>query len=552
MVWLQSTGTGDRSELNLAHRSAAAPWDRLSAQGARDCAGVNGVCFLRASRDRAAAAHLVIVNHALLMSDLTAGRALIPDYDILIVDEAQHLEEQATKHLGFEIGQPGIDEHLQSLGGDGGLLNRAAMAFRGSAAAQTRRATFEEVSAGIITLLPRVRESAAGMFGVLGGILGQMGDGDSSFERQARITSATRSQPDWSRLEVQWENFDVSLAQVKTDLEALVASMEGLDDAGLLDYEGLLLEAANILQRNAELRERLAEFIPQPQSDGIYWASRAREGGDMTLHSAPKNVGEQLEKLLFGQKESVILTGATLSANETFDHVRERTGFSDAEELLLGSPFNYRRAALLCVPEDIPEPTLWEYQPAIEQAIRDASVAACGRTMALFTSHASLRATAGAIRDGLQAQNIDVLAQGVDGTPHQLLRSFLDNPRSLLLGTASFWEGVDLAGDSLKVLLLARLPFSVPTEPVFEARSELYEDPFNEYAVPQAVLRLRQGFGRLIRTKADKGVVVVLDRRIVSRRYGKAFLDSLPPVTFKTCSLRELKNEITGWIGQPQ
>ena len=138
--------------------------------------------------------------------------------------------------------------------------------------------------------------------------------------------------------------------------------------------------------------------------------------------------------------------------------------------------------------------------------------------MARFTSHASLQATAEAIRGDLQARGFNVLPQGVDGPPHRLLQTFLDNPRSVLLGTASFWEGVDLAGDSLKVLLLARLPFSVPTEPVFEARSDLYENSFMEYAVPQAILRLRQGFGRLIRTRTDRGVVIILDKRTVSRR----------------------------------
>ena len=167
--------------------------------------------------------------------------------------------------------------------------------------------------------------------------------------------------------------------------------------------------------------------------------------------------------------------------------------------------------------------------------------------MVLFTSHASLQATAAAVRERLQARGFDVLAQGVDGPPHHLLQTFLDNPRSVLLGTASFWEGVDLAGESLTVLLLARLPFAVPTEPVFEARSELYEDSFKGYAVPQAILRLRQGFGRLIRTKTDRGVVVILDRRIVSRRYGSDFLRSLPPVTTRVCRLNDLSGHIQHW-----
>ena len=149
---------------------------------------------------------------------------------------------------------------------------------------------------------------------------------------------------------------------------------------------------------------------------------------------------------------------------------------------------------LLCVPEDMPEPNSWAYQDALEQAVTEVAVAANGRTMALFTSHASLRATASAIRERLSTRGIGVLAQGVDGSPQQLVRRFLENPETVLLGTASFWEGVDLAGESLQALLVARLPFNVPTEPVFEARSEQFENAFMQYAVPHAILRLRQGF----------------------------------------------------------
>ena len=552
LVWLRSTTGGDRSELNLGSRNAAAPWVRLSAQGALDCTGVNGVCFLRAARDKAASAHLVIVNHALLMSDLTAGRALIPDYDVLIIDEAHHLEQEATRHLGFDLGQASIDDQLQSLGGERGLLDAVTTAFRGSSAADTRRRTVEEVATRITMLLPAVRNSIAGMFGVLGGLLDQRDGADPAAAGDTRITSASRSQPAWSQLEIQWENGDVSLAQLRKELLALSTSLEGLDEADLVDYEGLTIEAANALQRNTELRQRLAEFIPHPEPDGIYWVTRATRTGDMTLHAAPIHVGEQLQKRLFGQKKSVILTGATLSADETFDHLRDRTGFDGTEELLLGSPFDYPRAALLCVPDDMPEPTSWAYQPAVEQAITDATVAAGGRTMALFTSHASLQATARAIRGSLGSRGFEVLAQGIDGTPHQVVQRFLDNPQSVLLGTASFWEGVDLAGESLKVLLVARLPFNVPTEPIFQARSELYENSFNEYAVPEAVLRTRQGFGRLIRTKTDRGVVAILDRRLLSRGYGKAFLRSLPPVSFETCGLLELGAKVKDWLAQNQ
>ena len=550
LVWLRTTATGDRAELNLGPRNAAASWERLSAQGAPDCTGMSGVCFLRSARERAASAHLIVVNHALLISDLVAGRALIPDYDVLIVDEAHHLEEVATKQLGFELSQAGIDDALQSLGGDRGLVGSAVAALRGSSAAQTRRETIEEVAARVAGRLPGIRDSVAALFGGLSGVLNGRDGGRSRNGQEVRVTSSTRAQPGWSELEIRWEDTTALMGELERDLLALDAALEGLEEAEVESYEGLVSETRNAIQGQVDLQVRLAEFIPKPQPDGVYWVSTARRTGEFSLHSAPIHVGEQLEKLLFSQKRSVVLTGATLSANGTFDHMRERTGFADADELLLGSPFDYPNAAMVYVPADMPEPSNWAYQGAVEQAVTDAAVAAEGRTMALFTSHAALQETARAVRGGLQSHGIEVLAQGVDGPPHRLLDAFLGNPRSVLLGTSSFWEGVDLAGDALSVLLLARLPFAVPTEPVFEARSELFEDPFEEYAVPHAIIRTRQGFGRLIRTSTDRGVVVILDRRIVSRRYGEAFLRSLPPVTLRKGKLYELPGQVRSWLAR--
>ena len=407
----------------------------------------------------------------------------------------------------------------------------------------------EEVAAKAAALIPSTRDHVARLFAILDALLIDAGSGGPEAWQELRITSGTRAQPDWSQLEIQWENVDLSLSEAGRALSGLQVSLEGLEEAGLINYEGLVAELASALQVNADLRQRLAEFIPQPQGDGIYWVGRGSRNGDLVLRAAPLHVGETLEKMLFSRKDCVVMTSATMSTNETLDHVRERTRFDGAEELLLGSPFDYRKAALLCVPVDIPEPRSSEYQPAVERAVTAAAQAIGGHTMALFTSHAALQATAAAVRPDLQTLGITVLAQGIDGTPAQLVRRFLDHPKSVLLGTASFWEGVDLPGESLKVLLVTRLPFNVPSEPVFEARSEQYEDPFSQYAIPQAILRLRQGFGRLIRTKSDRGVVVILDRRIVSRRYGKAFVESLPPLPLKTCSLGGLADEIRDWFG---
>ncbi len=548
LLWLRSTGTGDRAEINLGGWNAAAPWDRLSAQG--DCSATGSACFLRSARDRAAAAHIVVVNHALLLSDLAMGGSVIPDYDILIIDEAHHLEEEATRQLGFDLPQSAFDDHSQALGGDRGLLSDAVAAVGRSELGDPRRESVWQTVGTATEVIPRLREALAGLFIGLTAALFPDAAGRSDRNGEARVTPSTRTQPAWSELEVLWENADLMLSELGSSLASLHGTLDGLDAEDDSSQEGMMLELGEQVAMNGLLRGRLREFVAEPREDGIYWATRSAQSNDISLHLAPLHVGETLDRTLYSAKESVVLTSATLSTNGNFNHVTERVGFDDARHLLLGSPFDYERAALVCAPRDMAQPSAAEYQSAVNDAVQSAALAAGGRTMTLFTSHAALRACASAVRGRLRRKGIEVLAQGVDGAPQRLLTRFLERPESLLLGTSSFWEGVDLAGDALQVLVVARLPFNVPTDPVFASRSELYEDPFNQYAVPQAILRLRQGFGRLIRTRSDRGVAVILDQRVLSRGYGRAFMRSLPPVSVSTPLLEDLPGEIERWLGR--
>lgn len=548
MLWLGSSASGDRAEINLGHPRAASPWDRLSANNARGCLRNESVCFLRSARERAAASHLVIVNHALLLSNATVGGTLIPDYDVLIIDEAHHLEEEATNHLGFELTQAGFNEHFQSLSGEGGLPNQAITAFRTATTNTTdRRETVETVVDEMARLLPRMRDSIARLLAGMEAMANTGGNGrrgPSQYAQQTRITRGTRANPKWSELEIAWENADLALSELGRQLANLQRALSDLEEAGLLNYESLVSDLADAAQQNDTLRRQLKEFVVAPEDDAIYWLTLSARRAELSLHAAPLHVAEQLDELVFSQTRSVIMTSATLSTERTFDHIIERTGFKDARELLLGSPFDYPSAAVLCLPKDMPEPRSWAYHDALGDAVKDAAIAAEGRTMALFTSYSALRSTASSIRDDLKARGIEVLQQGNDGPPAQVVRRFMQNPRAVLLGTASFWEGVDLAGDALSVLIVARLPFNVPTEPVFQARSELYDNAFMQYAVPEAILRLRQGFGRLIRTKTDRGAVIILDRRVTASRYGSAFLRSLPPARRVDCELYQLPDII--------
>jgi DNA polymerase-3 subunit epsilon/ATP-dependent DNA helicase DinG len=268
------------------------------------------------------------------------------------------------------------------------------------------------------------------------------------------------------------------------------------------------------------------------------------------LKGAPVHVGSLLQKALFEKKETVVITSATLSTGGHFRYMKERLSLENPQELLLGTPFDYKGGVLLFLPSDVPPPDAAGYQHAVQEALVSIARAAQGRTLALFTSHAALRGVYPQVQEALAEAGILVLGQGIDGAPQQVLGQFRSDPKAVLLGTSSFWEGVDLPGDALRVLVVTRLPFSVPTDPVYAARAEAFDDPFNGYGVPQAVLRFKQGFGRLMRRKSDRGVVVVLDRRIQTKAYGPEFLNSLPPCTTRSGPLRSLPQEIARWLGR--
>jgi DNA polymerase-3 subunit epsilon/ATP-dependent DNA helicase DinG len=268
----------------------------------------------------------------------------------------------------------------------------------------------------------------------------------------------------------------------------------------------------------------------------------------LTLTAAPLSVAEILQSQLFAQKQTSILASATLSIAGTFDFVKSRIGLEDCQELMLDSPFDYAQQALVYIPNDIPEPNQRGYQPMIEQAIIDLAIASGGRMLALFTASNALRQTYTAIQEVLEDHGIGVMAQGIDGSRKALVDRLKEFPRSVLLGTNSFWEGVDVVGDALSVLVITKLPFAVPTDPIVAARSELFTDPFNEYSVPQSILRFKQGFGRLIRSREDRGIVVVLDRRLLTKKYGQQFLDSLPPTRVRTGTLASLPGLVARFL----
>ena len=547
MVWLQDTATGDREELNIPARDAYL-WDRLSARGAGECdAGRRGLCFLRAAHSRAQAAHILVVNHALLLADLARGGGLLPSYDHLIVDEAHHLEEEASRQFGYQLTPRAMDELMESLA----RLIRGLRSVSSSFGSDSSGGTSwrEDVERGTTTLdqqLPRLQEAWGRLSSGLQEFLQHHHEGGDNRGLQLRVTRSSRAQPGWSELEVLWERFDEVQGEAIRQAEGLLTTLEPVDYAPLAEE---LTGLRGWLEEAVETRELLTGFVVRPEEETVYWMVLSGQEAVPTLSAAPLDVGPILQERLFSKKESVVLTSATLSVQGSFSYLRERIGLSDVEELMLGSPFDYRRAALVLAPRDMPEPMHRGYQQALVESLVRVARSAGGGVLGLFTSHAGLQATGRAVKAALEGEEIEVLGQGMDGPPRAIVEAATENPNSVLLGTASLWEGVDLPGELLRVLVVARLPFSVPTEPLFAARAERYDDPFTQYTLPQAVLRFRQGFGRLIRSSSDRGVVVVLDSRIVNKRYGEVFLNSIPDCTIRQVTVQALGTEVRKWLG---
>lgn len=560
LMWLQDTSTGDRGEINLSGKDSLT-WSRVSAGDKGQCPGMRGEgpCFLRAARGRAEGAHLVVVNHALLLTDLARGGGLLPEYQHLIIDEAHHLEEQATRQLGFQVSQNQLNENLDALDR---LLGDMRVLLRASSRSGMQSQRVEELAAQMETQLSRrIRETWDRLWSGLETFMNVQSE-EGGDQAQLRITRSARTQPGWSDIEIAWENVDTTLTDAIRQTERLHRVLESMPTDGPMgsgsEYlDDSMLGLSTWQEEVEELQQRLKALLVAPaEEQRIDWISRVDEGrGDpsrgshIVIHSAPLNVGPELETRLLSKKRSVVLTSATLSAQGSFDYVRERIGLGQSEELLVGSPFDYGRAALLLIPEDIPLPDEWGYQQAMEKLVVSLGKALAGHTLVLFTSHAALRGAARAVRPLLESEGIPVLAQGIDGSPNRIIESFSENPSGVILGTSSFWEGVDLSGGVLKALVLARLPFHVPTEPIFAARSGGYQDPFHQFALPQAVLRFRQGIGRLIRSSQDRGTVVVLDRRITARKYGRSFLGSIPPYTVKRSPLSAIPGVAADWVG---
>lgn len=552
MDWADRTTTGDFSECDMLDGEELSLLMPRVASDARACAGnlcspAEG-CFFKRARALAGQADIIIVNHALLTIELLGEKGMLPDHGALIVDEAHHLEDAATRQMTLIVGARRLKsagEAAQASSGDGvGALIKKLLA------------TWDKKQADPIRENLAEWQKAAGTAGARGEAwFGRLNSGDEAIGVDSR-----KRYTDGAEL--------AKLCPVESN--ALVSTINDTvrRGAGLLfeltDGTTLAPDPDEARAACAELEANLAEWKKIQEalditlhpdgagSDWIHW----KEWGDrdhFSLVAAPSDVAGPLGQRLRERHERVVMTSATLTVGGAFDHILRRLGLPvDSATLSLDSPFDFASSVRVLSVADAPDPRDPNYADHLARGIEELVLATRRKSLALFTSYSMLRDVAGRLSGPLEAAGVRVTAQGRDGSVGSLLRQFRKPGAALLLGTASFWEGIDLPGESLEVLVVTRLPFPVPSDPLVEARGEELKqsghDPFMNYAVPEAVLKLKQGFGRLIRRQGDRGVVAILDGRFLTARYGGLFRSALPCPPERCTDHHHLAERARDWM----
>ncbi len=558
LEWAKTTKDGSLADLPV--RPRAEVWEQVVSEN-DNCLRARcphyHTCFFYSARRAAAAADILVVNHHLLLSDLAlrdeianyTQNAVLPPAMRVIIDEAHHLEDVATAHFGSRVSLAILDRTLSRLQSrrtpSKGVLPALALALDSVDAREDRaiargavRWIEERLLPGRMSLTIDAEECFARL--LTGYQEFPHRTPDASGEEKLRVTADVRDSAFWK--------------QVVDRLGTLAAGVDAyaVGFAGVLDRVAQLSEAAPpqvryLATELGALQSRLAGFavalldFAAAEADRCCWMelhARARGGPALSCHTAPIEVAPLLRRTLFDHFATVVLTSATLAVDRRFDYLHARTGVAQVEPreriaaLRVESPFDFAHQALLLVPGDLPEPTAPGYEAATHEAIRLALRTTGGGTFVLFTSYGALNRAFTALESDLCSMGLLPLKQG-QTSRHLLLTRFSQTPGAALFATDSFWEGVDVKGDALRCVIIARLPFRVPTEPIEAARVEAIEarggNAFLEHALPQAVIKLKQGFGRLIRSRTDRGCVVILDSRVARRHYGQAFLASLPP-----------------------
>lgn len=494
--WAFQTQDGSLTDLEFAPSHHL--WEQLCSSRftctGRNCS-MSDACFFRKARQKLKQSQIVVSNHYLYFSDLSISDEnlrIMPPHSCAIFDEAHTLEEVASECLGLSVSERTISYLVRRLVGDEKHGSRLKSYLSDETLENARG----------------VRRAAGEFFGDVREWIAGDASGNARIREPLPVV-------------------DTVSARLKTLAAGLINEARDLDDE---DAASEISGCASEILQHAEA----IGIIRTLSLDGyVYWIETERE--DIALRCAPVRPSGLLSQLLFSRLPTVILTGATLTVGkqDPFGFLRERLGLGEMQEMKLGSPFDYSKQATIHIEKSLPSPENESYVPAVIHAMKRYLKESQGRALVLFTSYSHMKTVSERLTPFLEEHGCRVLVQG-SGLPRaKLLETFRSETDSVLFGTSSFWQGVDVPGEALSSVIIARLPFAVPTLPIQEARLEEIEtrgeDPFRAYSLPQAVIRLKQGVGRLIRSKTDRGSIIILDSRVTTRRYGRIFVESLPP-----------------------
>ncbi len=548
--WMSTTETGDIAEAPSLEPRDQWVWGRITSEGhacgTQRCTPEGG-CFYKASRRRAKDAHLIVVNHALLLVDLFEQGSGLPDWQAVIIDEAHHLPRSAAEPLSFAVSQGTLEGVLKGMGGRGepGVTDLLRKVIRLEATADWKD-----------VYLDRLRELEVEVASVLGL--------SRDFWDELRAHPAFPKGSDRRRYGPGTEErnpfpgsaLDLSLAAraVLLRTESLLNQIGGrLVSTSSAGEPPAFLEARHRTDDLSEVLNHLDELLTPTDGDRVHWIEPQTVRG-VSLRSAPLEVGEELRRTLFERKSSVILTSATLSIEGRFEHPAKNLGLrgDEYETLLLPTPFELERQVGAFLLSGQPDPRQADFASNLARGLVALSTGLRRKMLVLFTSHEMLRAVEAELRAPLADTGIRVLAQGIDGGQAMVKAGFREEGAAVLLGAATFWEGMDFPGEELEVLVMARLPFLVPTDPVVAAKAERLQaegiEPFRHYFLPEALLRFRQGFGRLIRRRGDRGIFVVADGRLGDQGYGTRFKGSIGLPFRAVTSFEELTSEAAAFF----
>lgn len=564
LAWAWQTETGDLEELSdwlCQQHPRLRPFAAELASDSESCLspGRRGhPCFAEVARRRAVLADVLIVNHALTLANAVTN--VLPPFAYLILDEAHNLEDIATNTFGHELARRDIARQLFLLRGGRrrGLLARIQRDLEGLSS--TAAEEIQERLAQVEYLLPEVEDRLQEFTEQLA--LAVMAQEQLSLPELQMVQRLRLTERLWqgsigASLLVAQENLLSGLREMSRSLTQLMLVLTGYTEE-LPQGARLSIELEATRNDWTALSEEFELLLKLDEPAFVYWLELVfhRDRLEWKFHAAPIDVGSQLAEYVYSQMHTLVMTSATMTVNGQFAYFRERLGLDEVasrvRELQVPSSFNYQEQVLLGVPTDLPLPTEATFDEAVGRALTQLVTMIQGRTLVLFTSHLSMRRVFEQIAPAAAEAGVEVLCQGISGARHTLAERLRRQSSTVVLGTRSFWEGIDVPGEALQCVVIVKLPFAVPTDPLVQARCEYLEaqgiDSRLHYYEPQAIIQFKQGFGRLIRSATDRGVVLVFDRRILMKSYGPRFFRSVPGYTLVRGPWQEVLAETRWWL----